>query len=92
MYTVVISHRYKTALKRISRHKHFDRITLELVVNLLARNASLPSNYKDHALTGKFKEYRECHLKNDLLLMYQIIDNELILLLVDIGTHSDLFP
>jgi mRNA interferase YafQ len=48
----------------------------------------LPPHYKDHALTGNWLDYRDCHLKPDLVLIYQITDNDLIL--VRLGSHSEL--
>lgn len=91
MFTVVLSHRYKSALKRLRRHKHFDQILLEEVVRKIARGESLEPNHKDHQLIGSMKGYRECHVKNDLLLVYQEQNDVLILLLVDIGSHSEVF-
>ena len=49
----------------------------------------LIEKYKDHQLIGKMKDFRECHIKPDLLLIYMIEDNTL--KLVDIGSHSELF-
>ena len=59
------------------------------VFGLLVKNEKLPEKYKDHQLTGNLKIYRECHVKPDLLLMYKIHENEL--LLIRLGTHSELF-
>ena len=91
VYDVVLSRRYKTAYKRLSRHKDFDNNTLERVINALARKELLASKYRDHQLSGELKDFRECHIKNDMLLLYQYHDTLLILLLVDIGTHESLF-
>lgn len=49
------------------------------------------SRYKTHALKGVYKGYKECHIKPDLLLIYQKQDDRLILYCLDIGTHSELF-
>ncbi len=49
----------------------------------------IPERYKDHALTHNWKDYRELHIESDWLLIYQINSSEL--LLVRMGTHSDLF-
>ncbi len=46
---------------------------------------------KDHALLGKYKGYRECHIQPDWLLIYLIEDDILTLTLIDTGTHADLF-
>ncbi len=75
----------------MSQDKDFDVRKLEKVVNLLAKDEVLPIQYKDHELKGEFKGIRECHVQNDILLLYTKQDNILVLLLVDIGTHSSLF-
>ena len=75
----------------MSQHKDFDIRKLEKVVTLLAKNENLPMQYKDHELKGEFKGIRECHVQNDILLLYTKQDDVLVLLLVDIGTHSALF-
>ena len=64
---------------------------LEAVIQKLANGEKLPQNYQDHALKGKFNKYRECHINPDWLLIYQIIEDKLILILSQTGTHSDLF-
>jgi mRNA interferase YafQ len=91
MYSVVLSGRYKTALKRLSRHKDFKGDVLAAIIKTLARGEQLETKYRDHQLTGKFKENRECHLQHDMLLMYRKYEDVLLLLLIDIGTHDDLF-
>lgn len=91
MYKVILSRRYKTAFKRFSRHKNFDQQLLEEVVDTLARGERLGISHRDHQLTGELKDYRECHVKSDILLVYQKHEDVLILLLVSLGTHDDLF-
>ncbi|MCK5153281.1 MAG: type II toxin-antitoxin system YafQ family toxin, partial [Spirochaetales bacterium] len=61
---------------------------IEVVYKLLD-GSELEKKYKDHTLTGEYTGFKECHLKPDLLLIYQI--NHDILKLVDIGSHSTLF-
>lgn len=46
---------------------------------------------KDHALSGNYKGYRECHIQQDCLLIYLIENDILTLTLIDTGTHADLF-
>ena len=64
---------------------------LDAVVNKLANNEELDEKYDDHALTGNYIGYRECHIKPDWLLIYRINNNELYLFLSRTGTHGDLF-
>ena len=64
---------------------------METVIDMLANEQPLPEKYKDHALTGDWKGFRECHIQPDWLLIYEINNNELILYLTRTGSHSDLF-
>jgi mRNA interferase YafQ len=90
-YEVVLSTKYKSALKKCSRHKDFDKDLLEEVIVSLAKGEALSAKHRDHQLTGSLKDYRECHIKSDLLLIYQKHNDVLVLLLVNIGSHSKLF-
>lgn len=64
---------------------------MQEIVRKLALGETLDSCYKDHALTGKWASYRECHIQPDWLLVYHINQNVLVLTLSRTGTHSDLF-
>lgn len=64
---------------------------LRKVVNTLAEQKILDDKYRDHSLTGEYREFRECHIEPDWLLIYRINNNELELFLFRTGTHSDLF-
>lgn len=59
------------------------------VVSLLAADAPLPEKYRDHALTGGWKDHRDCHIRPDLVLIYRKPDAEA-LELVRLGSHSAL--
>ena len=91
MYLIFPSNRYKRAHKRIKRHKDFNPEKLEEVIDALAQGKKLDPKYRDHELTGDLAGFRECHVQNDILLVYEIVEDKLILVLVDIGSHSDLF-
>ena len=90
-YRIFSTKAYRSSYKRISRHRHFDEDLVNRIINQLADGEVLGPKYRDHQLTGSSKEYRECHIKNDLLLVYQKQDGVLVLSLVDIGTHASLF-
>lgn len=82
---------YKRDLKQLNKQgKDFSK--LAYVVNKLANGEVLEEKYKDHKLTGyEIPDCRECHIEPDWLLIYRIYKNELILLLVTTGSHSNLF-
>ncbi len=44
---------------------------------------------KPHPLKGEWKNYWDCHIDPDWLLIYRITENEV--LLARTGTHADLF-
>jgi len=63
---------------------------LTSVISLLAEDKSLPERNRDHALGGEWQDFRECHLKPDLLLIYRKVGAD-VLQLVRMGSHSELF-
>lgn len=57
---------------------------------MLSEGKTLPERYKNHPLKGNFKGYYDCHILPDWVLIYKIEKEKLILLLFDVGSHSDL--
>lgn len=90
-YEIVRTRRFKTAFKRVRQLKGFKQDVFEEVVTALAEGKRLKKERKDHQLTGNLKDFRECHLAPDILLVYQIDDGILILTLISIGNHSQIF-
>lgn len=90
MYRIRPSTKFQKDLKKVQK-RGYDISLLTTVLNILANGESLPSKYKDHNLSGNYKGCRECHITPDWLLIYEILDDELILYLTRTGTHSDLF-
>lgn len=87
-WTVAFKRDYKRT-QATPRHKDIEALLLA-VGNLLADDKSLPEKHRDRALSGNWKDHRECHLKPDLLLIYKRPDNKT-LRFVRIGSHSELF-
>lgn len=63
---------------------------LVVVFELLAKDAPLPEKLRDHALSGTWAGYRDCHVRPDLVLIYAKPNDET-LSLVRLGSHSELF-
>ena len=78
---------YKRELK--GRHRTILKLTLSVIMQLLIYDHPLPAKYKDHALTGNWKDCRNCHIKPDLILIYRK-PNDDVLQLARIGSHSEL--
>ncbi|MBR4319993.1 MAG: type II toxin-antitoxin system YafQ family toxin [Oscillospiraceae bacterium] len=90
MYQIAYTNKMKKDVK-LMKKRGKDISKLITVLNLLAEGEKMPLQYKDHQLTGNLKDFRECHIEPDWLLIYQIHDNVLILTATATGTHSDLF-
>ena len=59
------------------------------IVTDLENDQSLPEKNRDHALSGDWKDHRDCHIKPDMVLIYRKPDNA-VLQLVRLGSHSEL--
>ena len=90
MLTIVRSNRFLKDL-RLAKKRGLDLSSLEEVVNKLANQEPLEPKYRDHALSGDYSDFRECHVKPDWLLVYCVDDDELELFLFRTGSHADLF-
>ena len=90
MLTINYHTSFKRDYKRIVK-RGYDVSLLEKVIEILANEEKLPEKYKDHSLSGDYKEFRECHILPDWLLIYKIENDHLILSLSRTGSHSDIF-
>lgn len=90
MLTIRYHSSFRKDYKRIQK-RGYDLSLLKTVVEKLASGKALPRKYLDHPLKGAYAGCRECHIAPDWLLVYEIRQQELVLLLTRTGTHSDLF-
>ena len=90
MYQLTTTNKFNKSLK-LCKKRGYDLTVLQHVIDLLQKTGNLPVKYKPHKLTGNYKNCWECHIKPDWLLIWKQNDQELVLLLLDTGTHSDLF-
>jgi mRNA interferase YafQ len=90
IYEISTTKQFRKSIKKIRNNK--DIIAeLSKIIEILAQNSIVPNSYKDHELVGNMKGLRELHIRPNVLLVYGKQDSVLILLLVNIGSHSDLF-
>jgi mRNA interferase YafQ len=76
---------------KLMKKRGKDIFKLETVLDILLSGKDLPEQYKDHQLKGEMREFRECHIEPDWLLVYRKVDSELILYATATGSHADLF-
>ena len=60
---------------RLAKKRGMNIDKLREVINVLSSNGSLDKKYRDHSLTGQYKEFRECHIEPDWLLIYKITND-----------------
>lgn len=87
---LVPTSQFKRDYKRI-RKRGYDLSLLEEVLDRLCMGQALEARNRDHALTGNYLGFRECHIQADWLLVYAVDGERLILTASRTGTHSDLF-
>lgn len=89
-YTVKYSTLFKKSYKKCIK-RGCDKNKFKEVITILADTGQLPKTFKPHALKGDYIGCMECHITPDWLLIWKQNNTDLILILVDTGSHSDLF-
>ena len=89
-YQIKPTTQFKRDLKTIQK-RGYNLKQLTDIIQLLADGQKLPLKNRDHALSGNYFHCRECHITPDWLLIYEIVEKDLLLYLTRTGTHSDLF-
>ncbi len=87
-YKIARSSAFKKDIKSLSPEEIEDT---KNVITKLAKGETLEEKYHDHQLLGKLKDFRDCHIRPDLVLIYRINDDVLELYLYRIGSHSKLY-
>ena len=90
MYEIIYTGQFKRSLKKCVKRVLEIKVFTD-ALDILQEKGCLPLEYKPHRLSGKYSGCWECHLEPDWLLIWRQNDYALELILVDTGTHSDLF-
>lgn len=90
IYGVKFTNQFKKDLK-LSKKQGKNLEKLYAVIEKLANGEQLEAKYRDHELIGNYKGCRECHIEPDWLLVYEVINETLVLMLNRLGSHSELF-
>lgn len=73
---------------KLMKKQNKDMSKLVYILDKLSKGENLPEKNKDHQLKGEWKEFRECHIEPDWLLIYRIEETELILYATATGSHT----
>lgn len=87
-YEIIYSKNYKKAIRKLNKSILPE---IEYVLDKLANDEILEAKFRDHQLKGEYKDFRECHIKPDLLLIYRKNEHLLILIAFKLGSHSEVF-
>jgi len=85
---LIYTSQFKKDFKKVlNRGKNISK--LDVVIDLLLNKEKLAPKFKDHPLSGKWKNHRDCHIESDWILIYRLTEDSLIL--ERTGSHADLF-
>ena len=90
MYKLATTKRFDKALK-LCKKRGYSLEKLKTAINHLVADGCLPPQYKPHVLHGNHEGEWEAHIEPDWLLIWEQNEDELTLLMLTTGTHSDLF-
>lgn len=89
MAEIVYSSQFKKDFKKARKLPLSELKAIFDIISALERGEILDEKFKDHELMGNWANYRECHIRPELLLIYRLEDS--ILKLARLGSHSELF-
>ena len=91
MRTIERTGQFRRDFKREAKGAHRSTLNDDVVavVTALANDQQLPERHRDHALSGNWRDHRDCHIKPDLVLIYRKPDADT-LQLVRLGSHTEL--
>ena len=90
MYTIRFTGEFKRQMKLCER-RGYDMELLRTAIRILSTEGELPEMYQPHLLHGNREGQWECHIQPNWLLVWEQHDKELVLVMLNTGTHSDLF-
>ena len=89
-YRISTTKRFKKQVE-LCKRRGYPMDLLREALDILIETGSLPKQYSPHILSGNHNGEWEAHIKGDWLLIWQKHGDELLLMLLATGTHSDLF-
>jgi mRNA interferase YafQ len=89
-YSVRTTKRFDKSVEKMKK-RGLPMDDLRSVISLLMQTGTLPAHYRPHKLSGRYNGKWECHIKGDWLLVWEQHDDELLLVMIDTGSHSDIF-
>ncbi len=89
MLVLEVSTQFKKDFRKLQKHDLEAVLAVGDVIGQIQRGEALEEKYRDHALTGNWQGFRDCHVRPDLVLIYRVAEKSV--QLARIGSHSNLF-
>ena len=89
-YKIIATKHFQKDVKRCKK-SNLPMEKLKKVIRLLEETGQLPSGYKPHKLSGQYAGSWECHIMSDWLLIWTQNNEDLVLVMTNTGSHSDVF-
>ena len=89
-YSVRTTKRFDKSVEKMKK-RGLPMDDLRHVISLLMQTGTLPAQYRPHKPSGNMKDKWECNIKSEWLLVWEQHDKELLLIMIDTGSHSDIF-
>lgn len=92
-YELKFSTKFKKDFKKISSDKNkLEEVRIAFSYLMELGSEGIPVTMKPHILKGNWKNYWECHIRPDLLLIWLQIDEPTKTIFLErIGSHAELF-
>lgn len=89
-YTIRVTKRFVKDAE-LCKRRGCNMELLREAMQLLAETGTLPEQYRPHKLTGQYTGKWECHIRPDWLMVWEPLENEMLMLFCRTGSHADLF-
>lgn len=90
MFEIVATTQFKKYYKQCIK-RNYEIVLLDNLIITLSKTGTVPLKHKPHILSGIYKDYWECHIKSDWLLIWIKNEKNNTITLISTGTHSGLF-
>lgn len=90
-YIPIYTKKFRKSLKKFQKAGKFKNEELKIIIGRLINNKPLEPKHRDHELNGEYYPCRECHVQNDILLVYELDEINSLITFANLGTHSELF-
>lgn len=91
MYHIIYTTNFRKQAKKIVRSGKCPSEKIENVIDIISSGVKIEEALHNHKLQGKYKDMYECHVRPDILIIYEKDENNNLITLIAIGSHSELF-